>query len=265
MKFLLTIAFLLASFAPASFGAWGCESAPGVTLTQDIYWNSLPPALRAFRNYNELEKAAHSTEVAALGYKLDVPIQVWGWDPVCIMLVRYGQGFTWVPSALEPPVYVGPGLSFPGLPSYDPKTPSPRGIKVSIDAKDYPAFDPPQPPPSTFPVVGQCFNGWCGVGPGGLGSIDGQVYVQGGVRYLAHVSIGLAGKTVYFTIAPVALLFEGPTPGCGPDNCGSVPGRPIPRPFPPNPCPPSCQDCCSRIASGPIEDPIIIWLPGTVV
>jgi hypothetical protein len=34
---------------------------------------------------------------------------------------------------MQAPVQVAPGLSFPGLPGYDPKNPPPGSIKVTTD------------------------------------------------------------------------------------------------------------------------------------
>jgi hypothetical protein len=82
-------------------------------------------------------------QLAKDGYKIDVPIMVWGWDPLVTMTVRQNMGFTWVPSALQKPVPVMPGLDFPGLPSYDAKNAPDGSIAVSTDfAKAATAPDP---------------------------------------------------------------------------------------------------------------------------
>ena len=57
---------------------------------------------------------------------------MWHWDPLATMIVRHNQGFTWVPSALMAPVEVAPGLSFPGLASYDADHLPPGAIPVTI-------------------------------------------------------------------------------------------------------------------------------------
>lgn len=78
-------------------------------------------------------------ELADMGYLLDVVIDiVYGGDAETTMLIRKNQGFTWVPSANQEPVRVMPGLTFPGLPSYDPDNPPVGSLKVSLDPKDFP-------------------------------------------------------------------------------------------------------------------------------
>jgi hypothetical protein len=104
-----------------------------------------------------------------------------------------------------------PGLSFPGLPSYDPNNPPPGSIKVSIDAVDYPSFDPPPPPPPPLPtnIVGA--REWGNVytyGPGAWSTdpgpktfvvTDGEVVTQDGVQYTAHLIENAVGETLNFT------------------------------------------------------------------
>jgi len=99
----------------------------------DAYWAEQPAELQALRYMPEDEKADAAHELSAKGFAVDVPIMMWGWDPLVVMTARQTAGYTWVPSAVQSPVGVGPGLNFPGLPSYDPKNPPPGSIKESTD------------------------------------------------------------------------------------------------------------------------------------
>ena len=75
---------------------------------------------------------------------------VWGWDAFLTMTMRVQFGYTWVPSALQPPVSIAPGIAQPGVVSYDPLHAPPGSIKVSTNIVDYPPFNPPpQPQPQT--------------------------------------------------------------------------------------------------------------------
>lgn len=98
----------------------------------EAYWAAQPPEVQALMSLtSEAEKDTLAHDLADKGYKIDVPIMVWGWDPLSTMVVRRNQGFTWVPSANMSPVSVGPGLTFPGLPSYDPNTAPAGAIEVT--------------------------------------------------------------------------------------------------------------------------------------
>lgn len=102
------------------------------------YWNAQPKPVRDMRNLSgaALENAARN--LAAVGYKIDVPIMVWGFDPLATMVQRQIDGYTWVPSGLQDSIPIGPGLTFPGRPIYDPENPPEGSIKVSTDPADYP-------------------------------------------------------------------------------------------------------------------------------
>jgi hypothetical protein len=80
---------------------------------------------------------------------------LWGWSPFKTMTLRIDYGYTWVPNALQAPVGAAPGLTGPGITPYDPNNPPGGAIKVSLDLKDYPPFDPPVvvpnvPPPADY-------------------------------------------------------------------------------------------------------------------
>ena len=77
------------------------------------------------------QRAAAAQQLANQGYTIDVPIMVWGWDPLATMIARQNDGMTWVPSALQSNIPVAPGDSFPGLPSYNPNDPPAGSIQVT--------------------------------------------------------------------------------------------------------------------------------------
>lgn len=105
-----------------------------VTNEYEAYWASQPAEVQQIMNApNEGKRMELAQELAAKGYLIDVPIMVWGWDPLSTMIVRRNQGYTWVPSAQMDPVKVAPGVNFPGLVSYNPDNPPAGSIRVSID------------------------------------------------------------------------------------------------------------------------------------
>jgi hypothetical protein len=98
----------------------------------DAYWNAQPAAVQQLRDIGDPDKrGALASQLAAAGYKIDVPIMMWGWDPSKTMAMRESFGYTWVPSAYQAPVQVAPGVSFPPLAPYDPKNPPPGSIQVA--------------------------------------------------------------------------------------------------------------------------------------
>ncbi len=99
----------------------------------DAYWAEQPPAVQALRNMGDADVGPAAMKLAQEGYQIDVPIMVWHWDPLTTMIERQNYGYTWVPSALQSPVQLPPGLSFPGLPSYDANNPPTGSIKVTTD------------------------------------------------------------------------------------------------------------------------------------
>jgi len=204
---IVTKLFLLLALSGISFAGWDCEKVEGVSLTWDVYWASVPPELRIFSKPDtpaspKSARIAKALDLAIQGFKVDIPIHVDFQDPVCTMLIRRNQGFVWVPSALDPPIFVMPGLKFPGLPSYDPDRPSLNYIKVSVRAEDYKPFDAPPPLPSTAPKVGFCYvittGEVCAPGLGlNLATVkDGEEIQENGRRFRAVITRGLIGTTV---------------------------------------------------------------------
>lgn len=78
--------------------------------------------------------------LAAAGFTLDAPVDVFGWDFDKTMALRRGYGYKWVPAIGMPPVVIAPGLNVPGLPSYSGDNPPIGAILVpSEDADKKPA------------------------------------------------------------------------------------------------------------------------------
>jgi hypothetical protein len=112
------------------------ETTPAPLDAQQIfdnnYWAQQPPAVQPLRTMqNQEQRSALATQLASEGYSIDVPIMVWGWDPSTVTSMRQAEGYTWVPSALQAPVDVAPGLPSMGtLSSYNSKTPPAGSIAV---------------------------------------------------------------------------------------------------------------------------------------
>jgi len=100
----------------------------------DAYWAEQPPALQQLRYCPDDQKFSMAQDLFKQGYSVDLPIMVWGWDPLTTMTLRQNEGYTWVPSAFQPNIPIGPGVTNVwNLPSYDPNNPPPGSIKVSTD------------------------------------------------------------------------------------------------------------------------------------
>jgi len=97
----------------------------------DAYWAAQPPAVQALRTMDNYEQRTQlASELSAQGYKVDVPIMVWGWDPAKITAARQSYGYTWVPSATQASVAEAPGIKLPGMTAYDPNNPPAGSIAV---------------------------------------------------------------------------------------------------------------------------------------
>jgi hypothetical protein len=100
----------------------------------DAYWAEQPAAVQQLRNCPDDQKFSMAEDLAKQGYAVDLPIMVWGWDPLVTMTLRQNDGYTWVPSAFQPNIPIGPGIANVwNLPGYDAKNPPPGSIKVSTD------------------------------------------------------------------------------------------------------------------------------------
>ena len=112
------------------------SSTPAATETpqqafDQAYWASQPAAVQQLQDIqNPTQRAEFAEQLAEKGYSIDVPIMVWGWDPATTTAARQSMGYTWVPSALQQPVAVAPGLNYAGGASYDPANPPPGSITV---------------------------------------------------------------------------------------------------------------------------------------
>ena len=213
VKKLIQSVLLTAAFILAGVTAQAQCTYPGATLTPDIYWAHQPPAVKALRGQDgKPDTISKAMTLATQGFVIDVPIMVWGWNPVCTMGLRKDYGYTWVPSALQPNILVAPGLSVPGLPQYDPKNPPKGSIIVSLDAKDYPPFatpPTPAPKPSTN-LVGPCTPGTniCLIGPGAYtqaqrdaaGLKDGVSVVQDGKTFIYRSVATPFGSSTWFEL-----------------------------------------------------------------
>lgn len=110
------------------------ETASNPTLAFDnAYWAQQPAAVQALRNMqNPEQRTEYAQQLASEGYSIDVPIMVWGWDPSMVTSMRQQDGYTWVPSAMQSPVEMAPGLGSMGtLAAYDPNNPPSGSIAVS--------------------------------------------------------------------------------------------------------------------------------------
>ena len=97
----------------------------------DQYWAAQPPAVQALRNIDDLdERQRLAGSLMAAGYKIDVPIMVWGWGAQNTTNLRQAYGYTWVPHAMQEAIKIAPGLSMPGVDAYDPNNPPPDSILV---------------------------------------------------------------------------------------------------------------------------------------
>lgn len=117
--------------AVASTPALSSEQLANMTPDQ-AYWASQPAAVQALQNMPTDQRYEAAQQLASEGYTIDVPIMVDGMDPLATMIQRQIDGYTWVPSALQANIPVGPGIDYPG-PAYDPNNPPPGSIQVTTD------------------------------------------------------------------------------------------------------------------------------------
>jgi hypothetical protein len=166
------------------------------------YWASQPPEVQALPGIAEDQRTARAADLATKGFTIDVPVMVWGWDPYLVMKLRSSFGYTWVPSALQPPIAMAPGVSGMLLPNYDPLHPPPGSIHVSTNVQDYPPFNPP--PQATRPTSA----GDDPVGLQSLGtiylSVSGESYQDGAKftdtrgTFLKHMVVTPFGRNAYW-------------------------------------------------------------------
>ncbi len=129
------------SAAYSTSSATGSSDTTGTTTIDkskmtptDAYWAEQPPAVQALRTCPDDQKFAMAQQLSQEGYAIDMPIMVWGWDPLVTMTLRQQEGYTWVPSAFQANIPIGPGITNVwNLPGYDPNNPPAGSIKVSTD------------------------------------------------------------------------------------------------------------------------------------
>jgi len=143
-------------------------------------------------------------QLALSGLLIDAPIDAYAGDPYTYMFEREQYGYTWVPSALAAPIPLAPGLSYPGVPSYNANPPFPPGsIKVSINLADYPPFALPTVPTPPVPFVGSyAGNGFYFASEVAETTfLPNEKYTQGGTEYYFVVgSMGAFGATYFWRI-----------------------------------------------------------------
>ncbi len=168
-------------------------NSPAPVLSDDnpafdsAYWLSQPTEVQSLQNLAAPEAAAIA--LAEKGFTIDVPIMVWKWDPWKVMRLRLQYGYTWVPSALQPPVQEAPGVNLPGLVPYDPNNPPAGSIKVSINIADYPPFTPapsPNPTPANTDYVGSLNFANIYYALPGDPAPDGTIVTDSRGRFLKH-------------------------------------------------------------------------------
>lgn len=106
-------------------------------LYADWWWSQQPEPIKELRKVqNFAERRDKALALARQGYLIDGSIVVAGVDPLAIMELRRKYGYTWIPAYDEKPILVAPGVTFPGLPSYDPSNPPPRSIPVDPNPRE---------------------------------------------------------------------------------------------------------------------------------
>lgn len=174
------------------------------------YKASLKPSVAALFDLQAGDpvRGEMALQLAQSGEIIDGPIMVWNWDPYTTMLVRQTDGYTWVPSYLQPPVMVAPGLTYPGLPSYDPNDPPVGSIKVSTNPADFKPYGGSTPPAPVLSYVGQfMYENASGQNVYSFGTkiafptatesvANGETLTEAGHTYLVNISQGVFGLTI---------------------------------------------------------------------
>jgi hypothetical protein len=110
------------------------QTPPPPATELDAYWAQQPPELQQLRTIKRVEdREQKAWELARKGFSVDADIMVYHKDPYMTMKIREGEGYTWVPAWGQSGIPLAPGLSFPGLPSYDALNPPPGSIRVSYE------------------------------------------------------------------------------------------------------------------------------------
>jgi len=170
----------------------------GQDVTNEIYWASQPEAVQILNSLPDAQKAQKAESLAKEGYRIDVPIMVWGWDAFKVMKMRKDYGYTWVPSALMPNITIAPGLAMVGTTPYDPNSPPSGAIKVSTESKDYPAsVKPVETKVNTSPVGPQSIGNLYLTTTGDSLPADTVVAEERG-KFVKRVKVGPFGSWAYW-------------------------------------------------------------------
>ena len=145
------------------------------------YWAAQPLEVRQLADMEPFssERLAKACELAEK-FPIDGEIMARGMSAWETMKLRRIYGYTWVPSLLQEPIPLAPGLEVPGMRPYDPARPPAGSISVSDDINSYPAFDH-APEPTPFQVEAKpWFEADWGLGRRGVRPGDTS---PGGTRY----------------------------------------------------------------------------------
>lgn len=179
------------------------QCVPSQQAFDAAYWASQAPSVTVLQSQGYPGNVITATNLAGQGYTIDVPIMVYHWDACLVQSERKKDGYTWVPSALQPPVTVVPGLTFNGQ-AYDPANPPSGSIRVTVNAADYKPYVVPAPsqplPQSTVPVGGL---NYANVYFATVGDTrpDGATYTDSRGTFTKHVQANPFGQTIYWTLA----------------------------------------------------------------
>lgn len=110
------------------------------------YLKAQPAAVQALMASPQ-PRMQQAIELALAGYLIDGTIMVWGWDSYQTTKARTEFGYTWVPSYMQPPVQIAPGLSqgASGPPTYDGSIVPHGAILVTLDMDALPGLFPAPP------------------------------------------------------------------------------------------------------------------------
>ena len=103
-----------------------------------LYLKSQPPAVQKLMALpggiaGSQARVTLGRQLAGEGYLIDTTIMIWAWSAYWTMKSRLAYGYTWVPSALQPPVQIAPTVKEPGIPTYDGAIVPPGALIVTLD------------------------------------------------------------------------------------------------------------------------------------
>jgi hypothetical protein len=170
----------------------------------EAYWLSQPPEVQKLRSLQGEARSVEAVNLAIRGFCIDKWIQADGHDAYPVMFARELYGYAWVPSILQEPVPVVPGIDPPagsGWKKYDPTNPPVGSIKVSTKMEDFSPFVLPTPPTPQVPVdakPGLPIGGrFFGVLPGDA-SPDGTKYADATGAFIKHVTLTPFGHSQWW-------------------------------------------------------------------